>query len=142
MRDRKITGRCLCGAVRYEVAGPPLRTSYCYCEDCRRASGAPAVLWTFFPARSITFVHGAPRLLQHAGRERTFCGQCGTPITFFDPSFPNEIEVTTCSLEMPEAFVPDDHTWVVDRLPWFQLNDDRPHYDQWGPPIDSAGSPA
>lgn len=38
------TGRCLCGHVRYELAGelPPLVN--CHCQFCRRAQGNRAVL--------------------------------------------------------------------------------------------------
>jgi hypothetical protein len=34
-----FTGGCLCGAVRYEAKGDPL-AGFCYCEDCRKASGS------------------------------------------------------------------------------------------------------
>ncbi len=33
------TGRCLCGAVRYEVDGPLREVLICHCEECRRWNG-------------------------------------------------------------------------------------------------------
>ncbi len=42
MSERVLNGHCLCGAVRYEAWGEPLFSGFCYCEDCRRASGAGA----------------------------------------------------------------------------------------------------
>ena len=39
-----ITGGCLCGATRYEIDTKPRFTSYCHCEDCRKANGAPVVM--------------------------------------------------------------------------------------------------
>ncbi|MCB1132260.1 MAG: GFA family protein [Verrucomicrobiae bacterium] len=123
-----IHGRCLCGAVRYAIDAQPRGTSYCHCEDCRRASGAPVVAWTFFPAGSLSWTHGKPKLLHFANRERTFCGDCGTPISFFDPAIPEIFEVTTCSLDEPDAMQPDDHNWVCDQLPWFATADEIPRY--------------
>lgn len=35
-----ITGRCLCGAVQYELAGKPLPTAVCHCRNCQRQSGS------------------------------------------------------------------------------------------------------
>jgi len=34
------SGRCQCGAVRYELTGFPLFAGFCYCEDCRRSTGS------------------------------------------------------------------------------------------------------
>ena len=123
-----IRGRCLCGGVRYEIAGEPLGTSLCHCEDCRRASGAPAVAWTFFRSGALRWICGQPTTLRWADRERTFCPDCGTPLSFFDPEIPGQFEVTTCSLENPGAFPPGDHNWDEDRLPWFDPRPDLPRF--------------
>src|SRR5947208_1769811 len=34
-----LTGRCLCGGVRYEIDGEIGSVVYCHCSQCRRASG-------------------------------------------------------------------------------------------------------
>ncbi len=124
-----ISGGCLCGQVRYEIDAPPAGTTYCHCQDCRRASGAPVMAWTFFPTGSLRFTSAAPRVLKWADRERTFCPSCGTPISFFDPAIPHQFEVTTCSLDAPERFVPNDHNWVCDQLPWFETRDALPRFE-------------
>lgn len=121
----------MCGATRYRINAVPRFTSYCHCMDCRRASGAPVVPWTFFPAGSLEWVKGEPKLLEHAGRERRFCPECGTPLSFFDPSIPEEYEVTTCSLDDPGLMPPRDHTWVEDRLEWFEVADELPRHALW-----------
>jgi len=40
MTESVHAGGCLCGAVRYQVAGAPLRVGLCHCETCRRNTGA------------------------------------------------------------------------------------------------------
>src|SRR5580765_4038083 len=37
-----LTGGCNCGAVRFEVAEPLVRASYCHCRRCQRRTGAAA----------------------------------------------------------------------------------------------------
>jgi hypothetical protein len=129
-----MTGGCLCGAVRYEVPDAPRGTTLCHCEDCRRASGAPAVAWTFFTGDGPCWTKGSPALLPWAGRERTFCARCGTPLSFYDPGLPGQFEVTTCSLDEPGTHAVQDHNWVEDRLPWFDTRDDTPRRARNTPP--------
>ena len=126
-----ITGGCLCGATRYQIDAEPRYTSYCHCGDCRRASGAPVVAWTFFPAGTLAWSKGEPKALFFEERERTFCPECGTPLSFYDPAIPAEFEVTTCSLDDPCLLPPRDHNWVVDRLPWFETADSLPRHDHY-----------
>lgn len=37
---KRFSVGCLCGALRYEVAGEPLYAGHCYSVDCRKASGS------------------------------------------------------------------------------------------------------
>ena len=41
--DEKVSGGCMCGAVRYEAIGIPVNVAYCHCIDCRGFTGAPVV---------------------------------------------------------------------------------------------------
>jgi hypothetical protein len=118
MIEGPFQGGCLCGAVRYQVNGPALQTTYCHCEDCRKASGAPAAAWTFFKTGSVEWLVGKPKLVKFAGRERSFCGDCGSPLMFFDPSLPDIFEMNTCTLDDPTVHSPSDQCWIADRIPW------------------------
>lgn len=127
-------GGCLCGAIRYEVHGAPMQTSLCHCGDCRRASGAPAAAWTFFPPDSLRWTKGAPRVVRFAERLRLFCADCGTPLQFVDPALPEFTEVNTCSLDHPEEFPPDDQCWTADEIPWMASLGALPRFDFTSPP--------
>jgi hypothetical protein len=121
MQDEGATtsGGCLCGAVRYEVRGDGFHATLCHCSSCRRATGAPAVAWVSFPAGALRFTRGTPRRFRSsAAVERSFCAGCGTPLTYQHDSLPDEIDVTTCSLDDPAAFPPADHTWTSERVGW------------------------
>jgi hypothetical protein len=119
MTDESHTGGCLCGAIRYRIHGPCLQTSLCHCEDCRRASGAPVVAWSFFATGTLTWEKGTPKTVLHADRQRTFCPDCGSPLTFFDPAIPHLFEANTNTLDHPQNHPPGDQCWLADALPWF-----------------------
>jgi hypothetical protein len=130
MNSNVICGGCLCGAVRYEAAGQPYDITHCHCSDCRRSSGAPFVTWASFRRSNFRFVNGQPKELGWAERLRSFCPYCGTPLTFMSGADADEVDVTVCSFDHPEAVTPGDHTWVEDKLPWILLADDLPSYQQ------------
>jgi len=125
-----IQGGCLCGAVRYEASGQHYNVTHCHCADCRRSSGAAFVTWASFRRAEFRFTQGEPRVLPWAGRLRSFCAMCGTPLTFMTAPDADEIDVTVCTFDHPVAVSPADHTWVEDRLPWIRLADDLPVHER------------
>lgn len=116
MAETIIQGGCLCGAVRYEASGEPYNVTHCHCADCRRSSGAAFVTWVSFKRRDLAFTQGNPREFAWANRSRSFCARCGTPLTFTAEPNADEIDVTVCSFDNPNAVSPADHTWTEDRL--------------------------
>jgi hypothetical protein len=122
-------GGCLCGAIRYRARGDPTDVTLCHCRTCRKAAGAPLVAWVTFPASDFTIVTGTPARYPSSPKVvRTFCGTCGTPLTYAHADFPSGIDVTVCSLDEPERFPPADHTWVDHRVGWLRANEDLPAY--------------
>jgi GNAT superfamily N-acetyltransferase len=122
-----VAGGCLCGAVRYEIRGQRRDVSHCHCRSCRRAAGAPLVTWATFPRGSLAFVRGTPAAFASSPPVvRTFCGRCGTPLTYATQDEPDWIDVTVGSMDAPEPMAPQDHVWSDHRLPWLELDDDLP----------------
>ena len=118
--DVIATGGCLCGAVRYEARGDGgFHATLCHCASCRRASGAPVVAWVSFPAARFRFTRGEPRCFRSSAQvERAFCGDCGSPLTYRHDTLPDEIDVTTATLDDPSAHPPEDQTWTSERIGW------------------------
>jgi hypothetical protein len=113
-------GGCLCGALRYRVTGPSSAPTLCHCRSCRRAAGSPVVAWVTFPIAAFAFVAGEPVSFRSSPPvTRTFCGTCGTPLTYAHDRLPNEIDITTCSLDDPEAYPPRDQVWTSHELSWW-----------------------
>lgn len=76
------SGKCLCGAITFEVAEPPLRMAQCHCEQCRRSTGTGHIMQAFFKrdAVAITGKTATYSSMSDAGFERTrhFCPTCGS----------------------------------------------------------------
>jgi len=122
-----ITGGCLCGAVRYAAAGDPIHVSHCHCSLCRRAAGAPLVTWATYPAGDFRWTSGSPaRFHSTPDVARSFCGGCGTALTFAPRESPAWVDVTVASMDQADRMWPRDHIWTESRLPWLVLDDDLP----------------
>lgn len=111
-----LEGGCLCGAIRYRAEGAPFHRTNCHCSICRRASAAPFVAWFSVLRAGFRWLGAEPAYYQSSpeGR-RGFCPRCGTPLSFSHRDLPDEIDLTTCSLDDPEALPPEDHTWVASK---------------------------
>jgi hypothetical protein len=122
-----LRGGCLCGAVRYEAGGRFWHETNCHCSICRRSSGAPFVAWFTVAAARLRFTAGEPACFQSSehGR-RGFCARCGTQLSFRSSLKPQQVDITTCSLDQPEQLPPRDHTQASARLAWVRLDDGLP----------------
>jgi hypothetical protein len=122
-----IEGGCLCGAVRYRIEGEPLVSVTCQCRSCRRASGAAVVPWLHVSSERFSIIAGQPAEFHSSPTvTRTFCDRCGTPLTYRRSDYGAAIDVTTCSLDDPDACPPVAHVWTGHRLGWMKLADDLP----------------
>jgi hypothetical protein len=122
-------GGCLCGTVRYRITGHPVAGTLCHCRSCRLASGAPSLAWTV--VRVADFHHDGARPVEFEsspGIFRTFCGACGTSLTWRSAARPDTIDVTTASLDQPDDFAPTKEIWVEHKLSWETANPVLPHY--------------
>jgi hypothetical protein len=123
-RTSFITGGCYCRAVRFRASGPPLCQANCHCANCRRAAGAQAVAWITVKSSEFAFENGKPtRYKTDTGAHRTFCGSCGTSLTYENDERPNEIDITTGSLDEPEQFPPNRDVFADEKLSWVPLVD-------------------
>jgi hypothetical protein len=126
-RPDALRGGCLCGAVRYAAQGRTSHPTLCHCRSCRRAAGSPAVAWFTVARTGLSFERGAPvRFHSSPHVTRGFCGVCGTPLTYEHEAHPDEVDVTTASLDEPDRVPPADHTWTSERIAWTPLGDALP----------------
>jgi hypothetical protein len=99
-----VTGRCLCGAVRFEVDGPLRDVVLCHCGECRRWAGH---VWAASAARreDVSVVEdGALRWIDSPESEsharRGFCCECGSGL-FWDAPGRETISFSAGALDPP-----------------------------------------
>lgn len=106
----RVTGGCLCGAVRVVAEGPPLRVGVCHCLDCRKHHGAVFHASAIFAADQVA-VTGEVR----SWHGRCFCPVCGSSV--FGRSG-DEMEVNLGALDGVGIFAPTYELWTVRREGW------------------------
>ncbi|WP_164658323.1 GFA family protein [Tropicibacter sp. Alg240-R139] len=106
----KVTGGCLCGEVRFEAHGSPLRVGVCHCMDCRKHHGAP------FHASAIYLLEAVIVTGQTQHYEgRHFCPYCGSSVFSCTEG---EIELHLGALDEPDLFTPTYELWTIRRAHW------------------------
>ena len=125
------TGSCLCGAVTYEIAGELAPIQFCHCSMCRRASGAGFA--TNMPVRAADFriTSGEARLKAYRsspGKERVFCGDCGSPIISRSEGDPGNVRVRAGTLDEPAPTHAAFHFHTDSKATWLPISDDLPQY--------------
>lgn len=126
-----LTGGCLCGNVRYRLTGSPNNVTYCHCETCRRAAGAPVVVWAEYPVSQVELDQSAMRFYESSAiGERGFCPRCGTTLTFQYIQGRENIDISAATLDDPDQLPPEDHLWTKSRISWFEVDDTLPRYKE------------
>jgi hypothetical protein len=124
-----LHGRCFCGAVRILAAAEPFQISWCHCRDCRRQTGAPAVVWAGFRSEQVAF-EGAPKRRQSSEHVvRSFCAECGTPMTYEHDELAGEIYVHAGLFDEADRLVPDRQAYVTSKLFWMHLEEGLTTFD-------------
>jgi hypothetical protein len=78
--DRRLAGKCECGAVRYTVADEFLYAANCHCSRCRAATGSAFKAFAGIEREKLTLT-ATPAELLIVGEEdanHTRCAACGS----------------------------------------------------------------
>ena len=122
-------GGCLCGAIRYRATAAPTALVVCHCRTCRRAAGAPSLAWAIFRAEDFAFTRGKPATFESSpGVQRGFCSRCGTTLTYAGADRTDVADVTTATLDDPDAFVPTKEIWLEEKIGWEAVDHTRLRY--------------
>ncbi|HQR24209.1 MAG TPA: GFA family protein [Steroidobacteraceae bacterium] len=128
MRDAKtFTGRCTCGAVRYELTSRPLFVHCCHCRWCQRETGSAFVMNAMIEAERVLLLQGAPLVvltptLSGKGQKIARCPACHVALWSNYAGAGDAIRfVRVGTLDEPDRLPPDIHIFTESKQPWVVL---------------------
>lgn len=122
-----LTGGCNCGGVRFEVAAPLVKAHYCHCRRCQRRTGTAASINARAAPGAVRVVRGRDRLRAYKpadGREKWFCGDCGSALFSSASGFGDPIGIRMGTFDDDPGIRPSAHFYTAFAAPWEPIPDD------------------
>jgi hypothetical protein len=128
-----LTGRCYCGAVRYEADGEPGFRGQCHCRECQYISGGAENVFMIMPSSGFRYTRGAPKSFSRTDIEnaatREFCANCGTHLITRVPRDPSIVILKVGTLDDPKAYGgPQAVIWTKDAQPFHLMPEGVPQF--------------
>jgi hypothetical protein len=139
MSSVSLNGSCLCGAVRYEVRGEPVRFYHCHCGRCRKASGTGHASNIMLKPGEVSWLQGEDRLVRYkvpeAERFATcFCSVCGSPLPREVPELGLAV-IPAGSLDSLPPIRPQARIFWDSRVDWSCDAGDLPVFSEYPPSV-------
>ena len=117
-----VTGSCLCGAVRYEVAGPLRDVVECHCAMCRKTHGHIGA-YTAAPKGALHIVErrGLKWYASSEKARRGFCSECGGTL-FYEPLQKDYMAIAAGTLDPPTGLKTNLQIYVASRGDYYEIN--------------------
>ena len=121
----RVTGGCLCGAVRYEAEGEPMAAGFCCCRDCRKASGSGFIPFMGFRSSAVMFsgetCHAISVSARGTDAVRNTCPTCDSLVFGGIVGKDTSHTLYAGSLDDPSCFKPTMVLFNRDRPDWVVL---------------------
>lgn len=132
------TGSCLCGSVRFRVDGGLAPIQLCYCSQCRKAQGGAFAAVIPVQAPAFHLLAGQEALSSYEsspGKERVFCGNCGSPLYSRRHAMPQVLRLRAGLLDGDLPVRPAWHAYTGSKCNWWSIEDGLPQYEEaYAPP--------
>jgi hypothetical protein len=123
-----LTGGCLCGGVRYEVAEALVSASYCHCTRCQRRTGTAASAQARVAPGSLHVTQGEDLVREWVppdhGSPKAFCSQCGGALWSRSRDDPGVYSVRLGTFDEDPGIRPGHRQFVAYAATWEQIPDD------------------
>ena len=133
MENKKISGSCLCGKVRYQFEGPVRVFQYCHCSRCRKFTGSAHASSILIDPSNFEWLSGE----EHVGRfelpeakhyATSFCKNCGSSLPCLSKSG-KAVNVPAGTLDEDPEARPIKNMYYADRAAWYEDASSLKKYD-------------
>lgn len=132
-----ISGRCLCGSVRYTANSEPIVTRACWCNLCQTIASGNATINLAFPVNAITItgeLHDYSSVADSGHKmHRRFCPNCGVHMFSEAEERPNMIVVRAGTLDNSEQVKIEGIIWTTAAPSWAYLDPKVAHFEYQPP---------
>ncbi|MHA1525102.1 MAG: GFA family protein [Alphaproteobacteria bacterium] len=127
--EKRATGGCHCGAVRYEVRGVMRGIVNCHCAMCRRLHGTFGA-HAKAKKQDITMINedGLSWYESSATARRGFCRECGSSL-FWQANTQDTTGIVAGTLDEPTGLATIGHIFVAQKGDCYEICDDLPKFD-------------
>jgi hypothetical protein len=132
--DKRWSGGCVCGAVRYASAAEPQRVTVCHCTWCQRRTGSAFGTEVVFAEADISVSGIEPTKYRHVSDESGrwldsfFCPRCGSNLGIALEAVPGIRTIPAGTLDRPELIDPKQikfrHVFTRSRRTWSDITAD------------------
>lgn len=123
----KSIGRCLCGAVEFEIEGNVSQMEACHCSRCRKTSGSAFSSALLCGTKSFRWIKGEDEITSFrlpSGFAHHFCSVCGSPTPSLEPIEGKVVPIPAGSLESDPGTRIQWHAFVGSKAAWDEILDD------------------
>jgi len=127
-----IKGSCHCKNIAFEINTNKLNVRYCYCETCRKLSGADYSSVARVGRDRFKIVRGEASLLSYEsrpGKFRYYCPKCFSPIYVITDNETSFLRVRLGLLDGNPQVEVTGHMWVSEKPAWRRIEDELPIYE-------------
>jgi len=126
-----LSGSCLCGAVKYRIAGDLLISMNCHCSMCRKAHGAAFRSGAIMNVQEFAWTQGEELVADYrssAQNHRLFCRTCGSHMLARSDAQPAIVSVAIGTVDGDLSVSPRQHWNVASKASWFEITDELPQF--------------
>lgn len=124
-----LSGKCLCGSVRYTCNAEPVMTAACHCTHCQKQTGTEYSVIVGVPADSVSVEGDSLKTYEDTGTSgisvlRKFCGNCGSPVLSDVKAYEGLLFLKAGTLDDPSVVQPGVEIWCDSKIGWGNLGDE------------------
>ncbi len=127
----KLTGRCLCGEIKFECTHPGEPVTICHCAQCRQWGGSPWAA-TSVPLEAFKVTEGENALTWYVSSDfamRGFCRTCGSSMFWHadrHPEWSESIAIAAGCVNEPTGLKVARHIWCRSKGDYYTIDGDLP----------------
>lgn len=124
-----LKGQCLCGAVKFQAAGPFDGAIGCHCAQCRRTSGHYTA-GALARRENVAITEDDDALKWYRSSpeaRRGFCVKCGSSM-LWDYTAGDSMGIFVGSLDGPTGLSMTRHVFLDDKGDYYTITDGTPEY--------------